>query len=144
MGDDFVLTRPGSTDLNNQFKAGKKIRKTKRIYDAINKGGDYKFGELTAFFYGYDVDEDDAWQDDIKNNYPQNVIDDIKNFVISVLDKVDPHDPNTRISLKFEWNPQGPPKATLTQTGDAYTITIYGLREPASTSFVERQKTKSY
>jgi hypothetical protein len=143
MGDDFVLTRPGSSDINDQFKAGKKIRKTKKIYDAISRGGDYQFGELTAFFYGYDVDEADAWQEDIKNNYPQSIINDIKKFVISVLDKVDPHDPNTPISLKFVWDPHGPKRAELTQTGDAYTITIYELREPARTSFVERQKKKS-
>ena len=142
MGDDIVLTRPGQQNINDQFKAGKKIRKTKRIFDAINREGDYTFGELTAFFYGYDVDEDAAWQQDIENSYPKNYAKDIKDNVIKVLDRVDPHDPNTRISLKFEWYPNDPKGVTMTQAGDAYTMKISGLRPPAGTS-AESRKTKS-
>jgi hypothetical protein len=144
MADDSVLARPGKKDINGQFTAGKMIRKTKRIYDALSRNGDYQFGELTAFFYGYDVDEAAAWQVDIKMNYPQDVIDKIKKFVIEVLDKVDPKDKNTPISLEFKWDQNGNPNAVLTQTGDAHTITIYGgLKEPVITSFVDRPKTKS-
>ena len=147
MGDDLILTRPGSSDINKQFTAGKAIRKTKRIFDAINKSNDYTFGELTAFFYSYDVDEDNAWQDEIKNNYPSNITDQIKQNVITVLSRVDVNDAHTPISLTFYWDPKpgpnGGPDAVLTQAGDAYTITIYQLMEPAKTSFVERQKPKS-
>jgi hypothetical protein len=147
MGDDFALTRPGINDINDQFKAGKKIRKTKRIFDAINRNGDYKFGELTAFFYGYDVDEDAAWQDDIKNNYTDmdpNIVEKIKQNVKDVLSKVDPTDPHTRISLTFEWHPADPKDVTMTSdaAGEAYTMKISGFRKPAGTS-AESRKTKS-
>jgi hypothetical protein len=147
MGDDIVLTRPGSPDINKQFQAGNHIRKTRRIYDRIKNrnNGDYNFGELTSFFYGFDEDQDDSWQDDIKNNYPQNIIDQITQNVITVLSKVDPHDANTPISLTFIWTP-GPMGVTMTSdsAGHAYTMTISGLKEPAITSFAERSKTKSY
>ena len=144
MSDDFVLTRPGQQNINDQFKAGKKIRKTKRIFDAINRNGDYTFGELTAFFYGYDVDEDAAWQDDIKNNYRPDIRDKIKQNVITVLNRVDPHDPHTQISLTFVWK-TGQPGVTMTldATGNAYTMTITGQPVPASTP-AESRKTKSY
>ena len=80
MGDDLVLTRPGKPDINDQFTAGNNIRKTRRIYDRIkdHNAGHYNFGELTAFFYGFNENQDNAWQDDIKNNYRPNVIDQIK------------------------------------------------------------------
>jgi hypothetical protein len=147
MGDDLILIRPGKSDINDQFKAGKRIRKTKRIFDAISRGGDYKFGELTAFFYGYDVDEDAAWQDDIKNNYTDmdaKIVEEIKQNVITVLSKVDPHNPNTRISLTFEWYPANPMGVTMTSdaAGEAYTMKISGFREPAR-SFAESRKPKS-
>ncbi len=103
MGDDFVLVRPGSSDINDQFKAGNKIRRTRRIYDRIKdrNNGDYNFGELTSFFYNFTEDQDDSWQDDINNNYPQSIIDQIRQNVITVLSKVDPHDSHTPISLTF-------------------------------------------
>ncbi|SRR5713101_3214069 len=146
MGDDIVLVRPGSPDINDQFKAGNKIRRTRRIYDRIKdrNNGSYNFGELTAFFYGYDEDQDDRWQDDIKNNYPTYIIDQIKQNVITVLSKVDPHDPHSPISLTFVWS-KGPVGVTMTSdsAGHAYTMTISGLKEPYSTSFAERRKTKS-
>ena len=144
MGDDLILTRPGSSDINKQFTAGKAIRKTKRIFDAINKGNDYTFGELTAFFYSYDVDEDNAWQDEIKNNYPSNITDQIKQNVITVLSRVDVNDAHTPISLTFVWA-AGPVGVTMTvdATGNAYTMTITGLLEPASTP-AESRKKKSY
>jgi hypothetical protein len=145
MGDDIILTRPGSPDINKQFQAGNHIRKTRRIYDRIKNrnNGDYNFGELTSFFYGYDENQDDSWQDDIKNNYPQNIIDQIRQNVITVLSKVDPHDANTPISLTFIWDPTGALGVTMTSdsAGYAYTMTISGLKAPSSTSFVERQKT---
>jgi hypothetical protein len=147
MGDDNILTRPGSPDINKQFQAGNNIRKTRRIYDRIKdrNNGEYNFGELTSFFYGYDEDQDDGWQDDIKNNYPQNYIDQIRENVITVLSKVDPHDANTPISLTFIWT-AGPVGVTMTvdAAGHAYTMTISGLMPPSGTSFVERQKTKPY
>jgi hypothetical protein len=142
MADDILLVRPGKRDINGQFTAGAKIRKTRRLFDRVSTNGDYKFGELTSFFFRYDEDQDDAWQDDIKNNYPQDVIDKIRRNVITVLSKVDPHDPHTPISLTFDWK-NGPADVTMTQVGDAHTITIYGMKEPAITSFVDRQKTKS-
>ena len=146
MGDDLVLVRPGSWDINDQFKAGNKIRKTRRIYDRIKdrKNGDYNFGELTAFFYRHDEDQDDRWQDDIKNNYPQNITDQIMENVKTVLSKVDPHDANTPISLTFEWYPADPVGVTMTSdsAGHAYTMKISGLREPSRTPSAERRKTK--
>ena len=146
MGDDIVLVRPGSPNINDQFKAGAKIRKTRRLYDRIKDRttGKYNFGELTAFFYDYDEDQDDAWQDDIRNNYPPDIIAQIRDHVITVLKKVDPHNPQPPQSLTFKWDPNGPARVELTQAGDAHTITIYALMAPSSTSFVERQKTKSY
>ena len=147
MGDDLVLVRPGSLDINGQFTAGNKIRKTRRIYDRLKDRttGHYNFGELTAFFYRYDEDQDDAWQDDIRNNYPPDIIAQIRDHVITVLKKVDPHDPHTPISLTFKWK-AGPVGVTMTvdAAGHAHTMTISGLMEPSSTSFVDRQKTKSY
>jgi hypothetical protein len=149
MGDDILLVRPGKVDINGQFTAGAQIRRTRRIYDRIKdrSSGQYNFGELTAFFYNYSEDQDDAWQDEINNNYPSPVIDKIRAQVISVLEKVDPKDTKCPISLTFYWDPKpgpnGGPDAVLTQAGDAYTITIYQLMEPAKTSFVERQKPKS-
>jgi len=145
MGDDIVLVRPGKPNLDNQFKAGANIRKTRRLYDRIKdrNSGKYNFGELTAFFYKYDEDQDDAWQDDIRNNYDPGVVGQIRDHVITVLEKVDPHDHNPRISLTFEWDSHGPARAELTNTGDAYTITIYAQMEPASTS-AESRTPKSY
>src|SRR5262245_21877343 len=147
MGDDIVLVRPGGPDINNQFTAGRKIRMTRRIYNSIKDPatGHYKFGELTAFFYAYDVDQDDAWQDDIRNNYPAHIINQIRDNVITVLSKVNPSDPNTPISLKFKWV-TGAIGVTMTvhAAGHAHTMIISGLREPSSTSYVDRQKTKSY
>jgi hypothetical protein len=148
MGDDVILTRPGGPDINKQFQAGNNIRRTRRIYDRIKDrgNGEYNFGELTSFFYGYDEDQDASWQDDINNNYPQNYIDQIRENVIAVLSKVDPHDANTPISLTFIWDETAPVGVAMTvnSTGFAYTMTISGLKKPSSTSFVERQKTKSY
>jgi len=147
MGDDIVLVRPGSPDINDQFKAGNKIRRTRRIYDRIKErnNGDYNFGELTSFFYNFTEDQDDSWQDDINNNYPQYIIDQIRKNVITVLSKVDPHDSHTPISLTFVWDTTSPVGVTMTSdsAGHAYTMTISGLKEPSSTSSAERRKTKS-
>jgi hypothetical protein len=148
MGDDVLLVRPGKVDINGQFTAGAKIRRTRRLYDRIKDStGEYKFGELTAFFYDFTEDQDDAWQDDIVNNYQATVTAKIRDQVVTVLLKVDPHDVNTPISLTFVWNPNPGPNggqdAVLTQAGDAHTITIYQGMAPALTSFVERKKAKS-
>jgi len=80
----------------------------------------------------YDEDQDDVWQKQIKDNYGQQYIHAIKEYVISVLSRVDPKNPNLPVSLTFEWvDPTGPRKeVTMTHAGDAYTITIYGLPEP--------------
>jgi hypothetical protein len=146
MGDDFVLVRPGSSDINDQFKAGNNIRRTRRIYDRIKdrNNGEYNFGELTSFFYSFTEDQDDSWQDDINNNYPPNIIDQIRQNVINVLSNVDPHDANTPISLTFIWK-AGPVGVTMTvdAAGHAYTMTISGLMAPSNTSSAERRKTKS-
>ena len=122
---------PGQRDINNHFAAGAPIRRTRRIYDRISNNKDYKFGELTSLFLRYDEDQDDVWQREIKSNYKQEYIDEIKEYVIAVLSKVDPTDLNSQVSLTFEWvHPKGPAKVTMTQTGDAHTITISGLRAP--------------
>jgi hypothetical protein len=122
---------PGKRDINNHFQAGAPIRRTRRIYDRISNKKDYKFGELTSLFMRYDEDQDDAWQNEIKSNYGPEYIDAIKGHVITVLSRVDPTVQNPQVSLKFEWvDPTGPAKVTMTQDGDAYTITISGLRAP--------------
>jgi hypothetical protein len=121
---------PGKRDINGHFQAGAPIRRTRRIYDRISNNKDYKFGELTSLFLRYDEDQDDTWQNEIKSNYDQEYIDAIKGHVVAVLSKVDPKDPNSPVSLTFEWHPKGPAGVTMTQAGDAYTITISGLREP--------------
>lgn len=119
---------PGKRDINIQFQAGAPIRRTRRIYDRISNNKDYRFGELTSLFMRYDEDQDDAWQNEIKNNYQTQYTDKIKEYVIAVLSKVDL---NPRVSLTFEWvDPKGPKDVTMTQAGDAYTITISGLRAP--------------
>jgi hypothetical protein len=123
---------PGKRDINIHFQAGAPIRRTRRIYDRISNNKDYKFGELTSLFMRYDEDQDDAWQAEIKNNYKQEYIDAIKRHVITVLSRVDPTDQNPQVSLTFEWvdDPTGKAKVTMTQAGDAYTITISGLPAP--------------
>jgi hypothetical protein len=118
---------PGKRDINNHFQAGAPIRRTKRIYDRISNNKDYKFGELTSLFMRYDEDQDDVWQNEIKNNYTPGYIDMIKGHVIHVLSQVD-HNP--QVSLTFEWHPTDPPNVTRTQDGNAYTIKISGMREP--------------
>ena len=120
---------PGKRDINNHFQAGAPIRRTRKIYDRISNNKDYKFGELTSLFMRYDEDQDDAWQNEINGNYRQEYIDAIKGYVITVLSRVHPTDPNPQVSLTFEWV-DGPAKVTMTQAGDAYTITISGLRAP--------------
>ena len=122
---------PSKQNINGQFQAGAPIRRTRRIYDRIsNNNKDYKFGELTSFYMRYDEDQDDAWQKEIKTYYTQpEYIDAIKEYVMTVLSKVHPTDPNPPVSLTFEWV-SGSPSVTMSHTGDAYTITISGLRAP--------------
>ena len=146
MADDSVLRYAGKPDINDQFKAGPKIRKTRRLYDRIKDGnGDYRFGELTAFFYKFDEDDDDIWQSDIKNKYPKWVRDQIKQTVIQVLSQVDPHDTNPQVSLEFEWSSGGPVGVATSydQANHAYKIKISGLPGPYALSLAERHATKS-
>jgi hypothetical protein len=150
MADDNFLARPGGPDINDQFKAGNKIRRTRRIYDRIKNrtNGDYNFGELTAFFHRYDEDEDERWQDDIDVHYRQkhqDVVDQIRRNVITVLSKVDPHDSHTPISLTFVWDEAGQPGVTMTAdaAGHAHTMKITGLKAPSAIA-AEKRKTKSY
>jgi hypothetical protein len=139
MGDDNALVRPGQRDINGQFRAGTQIRRTRRIYDRIknrNKSEDYNFGELTSFFHRYDEDQDEAWQRDIKQFYTDedpNIVEKIKQNVITVLSKVNPNDLNPRTSLTIEWYPNDPKGVTMNvdATGFAYTMKISGFREPA-------------
>ena len=121
---------PGKRDINNHFREGAPIRRTRRIYDRISNNKDYKFGELTSLFMRYDEDQDDVWQYEIKSNYGQEYIDTIKEHVKTVLYKVDPAVPNSHVSLTFEWHPEDPPKVTMTHAGGDYTITISGLSAP--------------
>lgn len=123
---------PGQRDINNHFTAGVAIRRTRRIYDRIsNDKKDYKFGELTSLFMRYDEDQDETWQQQITQFYKQEYIDAIKENVIAVLSRVNPADPNPQVSLTFEWvDPKGPAKVTMTNDGNAYKITISGLRAP--------------
>jgi hypothetical protein len=127
---------PSQRDINNHFSAGAPIRRTRRIYDRISNNKDYKFGELTSLFLRYDEDQDDVWQTQIRSNgYNQVYTDLIKKYVIEVLSMVNPTDLKSQVSLTFVWinptgNPPGTAPVTLSQTGDAYTITISGLRAP--------------
>jgi hypothetical protein len=123
---------PSKRDINNHFAAGAPIKRTRRIYNRIrNDKDDYKFGELTSLFLRYDEDQDDVWQKQIKDNYGQQYIDAIKGHVVTVLSRVDLTNPNSAVSLAFEWvDPTGPKKVTMAHTGDAYTITISGLPAP--------------
>jgi hypothetical protein len=123
---------PRKRDINGHFQAGAPIRRTRRIYDRIsNEKGGYKFGELTSFFLRYDEDRDDVWQHEITSNYDRVYTDLIKGHVIDVLSRVNPTDHNPRVSLTFKWvDPTGPASVTMTQAGDACTITISGLRAP--------------
>ena len=148
MSDDDILTRPGGPDINDQYKAGNKIRRTRRIYDRIKTrtNGDYNFGELTAFFQGYDEDQDERWQDELTTHYTDpHIVDQIKQNVIFVLSKVDPHDPHTPFSLTFVWDEAAPPGVTMTSdaAGHAYTMKISGFKAPLASS-AEKRKTKSY
>ena len=144
MADDFVLTRPGKKDINDQFTAGKNINRSRRLSDRISVKGDYNFGELTAFFFKYDEDQAESWRDDIKNHYTdQQIVDQIKQNVISVLLKVvDPRDPNTPISLRFEWDEAGGAGVTMTSdaAGHAHTMKISGFKEPKATAAETRKK----
>jgi hypothetical protein len=142
MGDDPVLVRPGIPDINDQFTAGKNIIRTRRLYDRIknHNRGDYRFGELTAFLNNFTEDQDDKWQGDIKLSYPDNIIEAIKQNVVAVLSKVDPHDPHTQISLTIEWYPADPEGVTMTSdsAGEAHTMRISGFRAPAKTPAASR------
>jgi len=127
---------PTQRDINHHFSAGAPIRRTRRIYDRISNNKDYKFGELTSLFLRYDEDEDAVWQNQITSNgYNQGYTDLIKKYVIEVLSMVDPTDLKSQVSLTFVWinptgNPPGTAPVTLSQTSDAFTITISGLRAP--------------
>jgi hypothetical protein len=128
MGDDNALVRPGQRDINGQFRAGAQIRRTRRIYDRIknrNKGEDYNFGELTSFFHRYDEDQDEAWRRDIKQFYTDedpNIVEKIKQNVITVLSKVNPNDLNPRTSLTIEWYPKDPKGVTMTVDATGYDV----------------------
>ena len=122
---------PSQRDINNHFQAGAPIRRTRRIYDRISNNKDYKFGELTSLFLRYDEDQDAVWQYQITSNYDHVYTELIKKYVIEVLSKVDLTDLKSQVSLTFVWvNPTGSPSVTMAQAGDAYTITISGLRAP--------------
>jgi hypothetical protein len=146
MGDDPVLVRPGIPDINDQFTAGKNIRRTRRLYDRIkDRKEDYNFGELTAFLNNFNEDQDDKWQGDIKRSYPEKIVETIKQNVTAVLLKVDRHDPNTPISLTIEWYPTEPQGVTMTSdpAGKAHTMKISGFRAPADTPAASRKPKSS-
>ena len=119
---------PGKRDINNHFQAGAPIRRTRKIYDRISNNKDYKFGELTSLFMRYDEIQDDAWQNEINGNYRRNTLMRSRDTLLqSCPGYIDGSHP--QVSLTFEWV-DGPAKVTMTQAGDAYTITISGLRAP--------------
>src|SRR5271154_4968670 len=123
MGGDNV---PGKRQFNGHFKAGAPISRTRRIFNRISTNKDYKFGELTSLFLRFDEDQDDAWQSEINHYYKLDHIEAIKGYVMTVL-----RDQAPEVSLAFEWvDPKGLAKVTMSKTGDAYTITIHGLRAP--------------
>jgi hypothetical protein len=134
----------GRPDINAQFTAAN-IRKTLADYNEIKeRDGDYTFGELTAKFYNFDADANDAWEADINEAYPEDVQDEIKRHIIHALTHRDQHDHEDPIPLTIKWS--GGTKrgvvATYDPSGPSYKIEITGYLAPAASALAARRNRK--
>jgi hypothetical protein len=139
MGDDTVLKYPGDGDINAQFTSAN-INTTLGYLKNIIKNGDYKFGELTAAYYGLSQTEDQAWQDDIAQFYPEDIQSEIKRHVLQALTHKNKKGDNP-IPLSIKWDPTGQPFVTCTYKpkGPTYEMLISGYPKPTAIPFATRR-----
>jgi hypothetical protein len=137
---------PGRPDINAQFTA-ENIRKTLAEYKEVKeRGGDYKFGALSAKFYHLDEDQTEAWESDIEIVYPKDVQDEIKRHIIHALTHRDHHGHESPIPLTMKWS-SGPRAVAVTYnpSGPSYKIEIFGFLSPAASRLADRRaKKKTY
>ena len=132
----------GRPDINAQFTAAN-IKKTLSDYKEIKKrDGDYTFGGLTAKFYHFNSLVTDAWETDIKDQYPRDVQDEIKRHIIHALTHRNDHGHEDPVPLTIKWvggNKRGV-VATYDPSGPSYKIEIMGFLAPAAAAMAARRK----
>ena len=134
----------GRPDINSQFTAAN-IRKTLADYNEIKKrNGDYQFGGLTAKFYHFNNLITDAWETDIRDQYPNDVQDEIKRHIIHALTHRDERGRDDPVPLTIKWA-GGSRKGvvcTYDPSGPSYKIEILGFLSPGASAMASRRKKK--
>jgi hypothetical protein len=134
----------GKPDINDQFTAGKNIKKTLHEYNEVKRpDGDYTFGALTAKFYNLDPSVTEAWEYDLNKEYPNDVQEEIKRHIIHALTHRNHHGHDDPIPLTIKWS--SGPKAivcTYNPSGPSYKIEIVGYLSPAASALASRRAKK--
>jgi hypothetical protein len=134
----------GRPDINAQFTA-KNIKKTLADYNEVKRqNGDYTFGALTAKYYHLGKDATTAWENDINEEYPNDVQDEIKRHIIHALTHRDNHGQEDPIPLKITWAGGKKKEVVVTYipSDPSYLIEIIGFLAPAASPLAGRRHKK--
>jgi hypothetical protein len=141
MGLDTIAQFVGQADINAQYTPGGHIHKSLGVLR--NMHGNYRFGALTADYYGLTGQERQNWLD-LAGTYPDDVKQKIKDAIVNALSHK--HNGNDApIPLKLEWkNDSGPPdvKVTYDSVVPSYTIEILNCLPPMAAALASRRERK--
>ena len=137
---------PGRADINRAFSI-KNLRRMRELYDKLESGDGYQFGELITAFYELDHNELKAWHNEIKDFYPADIQNEIVRTVIAALSHKDEKGHNHPIPIRFDWlsgekcSGGGPGvRVTYDSVSPHYHIEIIGYPSPPGSALERRRK----
>lgn len=142
----FRKSIPGRADINLAFSR-RNLQRMKALYDKLERGDGYQFGELITAFYNLSKTELAAWHHEIKDFYPPEIQNEIVRTVVAALTHKDDQGEYQPIPVRFDWlsgEKCGGATPGVRVTYDAvsphYHIEIIGYPSPPGSALERRRK----
>lgn len=135
---------PGRADINRAFSA-KNLRRMRELYDKLERGDGYQFGELITAFYDLGKTELAAWHHEIADFYPPDIQNEIVRTIVAALLHKDDKGHDHPIPVRFDWvsgEACGGPgvRVTYDSVSPHYHIEIMGYPSPPGSALERRRK----
>jgi hypothetical protein len=136
---------PGRTDINRAFSR-ENLPVMKNLYDKLERGDGYQFGELITAFYNLEEASLKAWTHEIKDFYPADIQHEIERTVAAAMEHKDEKGNACPIPIRFDWvsSEKGGGigrgvRVTYNPLSPHYYIEIIGYPSPPGSALKRRQ-----
>lgn len=137
---------PGRADINLAFSR-RNLQRMKALYDKLERGDGYQFGELITAFYDLNKTELAAWHHEIKDFYPPEIQNEIVRTIVAALTHKDDNAEYQPIPVRFDWlsgekcgGATPGVRVTYDSVSPHYHIEIIGYPSPPGSALERRRK----